>query len=752
MSDLSEDDDDNVPLIQLANRCKSAYEQLQPKQLENVQAGQTLSQLDFNSSLQSELTNFDVVIEDENNFTLNTHDLVMTVSDLSTVDIFSDIPTYSSTPSHDLNLSVASEVEVQTDNQDLQGQTDTSIDMSVSCETTAEYSNDFELLIQSAPSNIHSYSKQSKLIRSSRKRTKNEAEWKQNVRKRQRNEGKEYVNKKGDRIPLRVSCEANCKCKYKCKSKVSDRDRETVFNSYWTKSFESQRSFIHNHVHVVQKSKSKADSRRNRTYQYFLPIESDNETKNIQVCKSYFLKSLGIGEKTVHYTLNKGSDITDKRGKLVKARIPEQAKDSIREHIKRFPTVESHYCRKESQRQYLDRSLSVRQMYRLYVDECKKSHTSVQKFWLYERIFTHEFNLGFHQPKKDLCSFCESYKQLNKADQELKKDQFELHQKRKNDARQQKSLDKEQALLTSRTDHRVINFDLQKVLISPKTDIGEAYYSRKLATYNLSIFDIVSREGKCYMWYETIAKRGSCEIASCIYDYMKMIGPVKHLVFYSDSCTGQQRNLYFSSMCLYSVVNLPIETITHNYFERGHSQMEGDSVHATVERYVKKRDMFSPSDYFFAVRNCKMSQPKYDVKEITQADIVDFKKLSSDTISNRKIDTDSSHVKWNKIHAFQYRKDEPSKIFFKYNYGDDWRSFEVNKATRRATKLKSLIGYKLKALYTCPIPISNEKYNDLMTLCQKSVIPPVYHSFYKTLPHGNKSSRLPEPDASEDSE
>ena len=42
---------------------------------------------------------------------------------------------------------------------------------------------------------------------------------------------------------------------------------------------------------------------------------------------------------------------------------------------------------------------------------------------------------------------------------------------------------------------RLINFDLQKVLISPKTEIGEAYYSRKLAIYNFTVFDtIISKQ------------------------------------------------------------------------------------------------------------------------------------------------------------------------------------------------------------------------------------------------------------------
>ena len=39
------------------------------------------------------------------------------------------------------------------------------------------------------------------------------------------------------------------------------------------------------------------------------------------------------------------------------------------------------------------------------------------------------------------------------------------------------------------------------------------------------------------------------------------------------------------------------------------SQMEGDSVHATIEKFIKKRDMYAPCDYFSAVRNSKVSDP-----------------------------------------------------------------------------------------------------------------------------------------------
>jgi len=183
----------------------------------------------------------------------------------------------------------------------------------------------------------------------------------------------------------------------------------------------------------------------------------------------------------------------------VKSRVAEQIKNNIREHISRFPNVESHYCRKESQRMYLDKTLSLRRMYRLYVEECNTLNSPVQKFWLYEKIFNTEFNLGFHRPKKDLCALCETFKFLSKDDQDIKRAQFDLHQQRKRDARNQKSADKEKAQTSDRNKYRVLNFDLQKVLLSPKTDVGDVYYSRKLTTYTLSVFDLVSKEAVFYV-------------------------------------------------------------------------------------------------------------------------------------------------------------------------------------------------------------------------------------------------------------
>lgn len=142
----------------------------------------------------------------------------------------------------------------------------------------------------------------------------------------------------------------------------------------------------------------------------------------VEVCKKTFLGILDIGEKTVTYTLNKKRNpftSTDNRGKHVpKNKISDKDKDPIREHIRSFPKTESHYCRKSTQREYLDSSLSIRKMYNLYIEKCKEDHKDAQKFWFYDKIFATEFNLGFHKPKKDVCSFCAAYGKMSEKEKQ----------------------------------------------------------------------------------------------------------------------------------------------------------------------------------------------------------------------------------------------------------------------------------------------------------------------------------------------
>ncbi|WAR13960.1 hypothetical protein MAR_004065 [Mya arenaria] len=98
-------------------------------------------------------------------------------------------------------------------------------------------------------------------------------------------------------------------------------DRENMFHNFWQLSdVNKQRHFIQ--MYAVQRPKGKKlatldNSRRNNSIYWYMPQYSD-EVSKIRVCKTFFLGTLGISDKTVgtvHKKMNSlGICLDDKRG------------------------------------------------------------------------------------------------------------------------------------------------------------------------------------------------------------------------------------------------------------------------------------------------------------------------------------------------------------------------------------------------------------------------------------------------------
>jgi hypothetical protein len=135
-----------------------------------------------------------------------------------------------------------------------------------------------------------------------------------------------------------------------------------------------------------------------------------------------------------------------------------------------------------------------------------------------------------------------------------------------------------------------------------------------------------------------------------------------------------------------------------------------------------------------AVSNSKASEPRYKVIEVATSDIKDFKDLADHTVANRSKAADGSTLQWTKVHVFEYRKSEPNRIYYKYEVNTEFKFIEIARPNLRR-KMRTIQGYALKNAYDSPICISKKKYDDLLSLCQRQIIPPRYHSFYGSLPH-----------------
>ena len=264
------------------------------------------------------------------------------------------------------------------------------------------------------------------------------------------------------------------------------------------------------------------------------------------------------------------------------------------------------------------------------------------------------------------CSQCTRFalKQATESVDSNLKDIQEAHLRRKQESREEKSKDKTRAKV-DKTSYSA-TFDLQAVLSTPCTllgELGELYYKRKLACYNLSFYSLGDENGRCYVWDETQGGRGSCEVGTCLITHINSIAGstarVKEITVYSDTCGGQNRNKHVVAAFLFAInKENNIQTINHKFFEPGHSQMEFDSIHAQVENAKKKTVVYVPSQWNTVISLSRKKKP-YVVIPMKYTDFLDLKGFSKQNCPNMKMSTMGTRVNWLKVVGFTLEKPIP---------------------------------------------------------------------------------------------
>jgi hypothetical protein len=355
--------------------------------------------------------------------------------------------------------------------------------------------------------------------------------WNKSIRKDSRLKGEEYVTIKGKSIPAKKFNDYVCSCKCAC-HKINLQDRQKFYELYYNAdTWEAQNSIIVGAVKCEsitrRHTENKEHCKRQCSRSFLLPMPGGD----VKICKNMFMKTMQIDSARIHRALckAKSSKLCDLRGKHVphNKTLP-TAIDIIHDHIKNFPTIVSHYTRKDTNKLYLDTNLNLSLMYRHFVEFIKQKGTlqKVPSQSLYEKIFRRDFNLSFKPPRKDTCHTCDSLKNSdtssrasNDANQlcTLKVKQ-ELHHCKVQLARD--SLKSDENLSQTENGPTVISFDLQKVMPLPKLTTGIGYYKRQVSCYNLGIHNFSSKTGTMHVWDESIASRGAQEVGSCILKYL----------------------------------------------------------------------------------------------------------------------------------------------------------------------------------------------------------------------------------------
>lgn len=410
------------------------------------------------------------------------------------------------------------------------------------------------------------------------------------------------------------------------------------------------------------------DDRYTQVYTYFLTVRRQRN----KVCKKFFVGTLALSEKKLRAAVNKLSDvgIVELENRGGRAECNQQRDTIIRQlvdaHIDRFPRIESHYCRQDTDIEYLSSDLTLSKMHRMFCKEQKDRQTSVS-YTFYVKIF-HEKNLSFHHPKKDQCTLCNTFTTGDQATKQRLRDKYDSHIKEKNKIRDIKKRCKEESLESALIASPV--FDLEQVFSFPMSLESLVFYKRRLTAFNLTIYELGSKECGCNYWDETMSRRGSSEIASCVFKYLQDLDKSGHIKvnLFADGCPGQNKNTIIASMLLFFIRHSKnVNEISLRFFETNHGQNEGDSAHSAISTAMEAEgEILVPSEMPSIFAKARVENP-YKVRSMNFNDFLDFKSYSKslNILSVRKNDDGTGSINWTDIMEIRVTKADQTEFFIK---------------------------------------------------------------------------------------
>jgi len=550
-----------------------------------------------------------------------------------------------------------------------------------------------------------------------------ENEWNDRENKRRREEGKAYLGKKRDKTnsewDYKIAKDANkiksrCNClpkTYKC-STIDDVERQLLFKNFWKMSWSEKKLFVQMLLQPIQVQRRRPSNaintrKREKTFNFFLP-QSDTNT-HIRVCKTMFLNTLSIGAATLKSWGKSVCPIQPPESPVKRKRnIERRTHENMVSFLQTLPKLPSHYCRARSNKEYLQESFTSKiDVFNLW----KELNPNVKgSICLFNQVFA-EQNIGLFKPKKDLCDVCEIYKHNN-----ISKEKYDLHIIKKKEAREEMKKD----LLDDGC--MVFTMDLESVMLAPFSKVSTMYYKTKLLVHNFTIYNNKSNKGWCFLWNEVDGGLNSSEFASIIIKFLdEHADKDKTNILYSDGCTYQNRNVQLANAII-NLVKIKKLKIIQKYLEKGHTQMEVDSMHAAIEKVKKRRNSISvPFDYVEICALANKTNP-YEATYLHYGffkDMEDPRIVTYKSIRPGKKVGDPCVVDIRQIH---YGFD--GEIEVKLRHSDK----ETTILPTRPAKKEPVELDELTPLYKSELPIKIRKYNDLQEL--KPTIDSTYHHFY----------------------
>lgn len=164
------------------------------------------------------------------------------------------------------------------------------------------------------------------------------------------------------------------------------------------------------------------------------------------------------------------------------------------------------------------------------------------------------------------------------------------------------------------------------VKLVPQLQASSLYYKMKLAVHNFTVYNLKTHDVICYWFDESQTELVASSFASCLVDALEELlnksGPRPIINIFSDGCTYQNRNSILSNALLDLSVRKNV-IINQKYLEKGHTQMEVDSI---LEGAIRNREIYLPSQFIKITKNARKNPFPYRVKFLNWEFFKDFSK------------------------------------------------------------------------------------------------------------------------------
>lgn len=499
---------------------------------------------------------------------------------------------------------------------------------------------------------------------------------------------------------------------------ISEDERCYIFDYFWDlESWEGKKAYLKNLIRIrsiIRRRKSTVDDHKKELgFDCFLP-NTNNEL--VRVCKTFFLSTLGMNNETlsewiksINDTVTSPTATRRSKSKKVSEIRASVKSDSVMEWLDILPKMPSHYCRASSKRVYVEDTFrSKTHMFKVYQKWCNRHGKAAAKRKLFISVLKCE-KISIFKPRKDQCDTCTAFKEGN-----IEAEVYEEHNQKKEEAYRAK----EQAKSLCSQEVLVVTMDVQSVLLCPKMKVSVQYYKQKLQIHNFTLYINNDREVHLYVWHEGDGGVTANEFTTCLVDFIssKVNEGYKKVILISDGCCYQNRNKILSAALanLSKVNNTEIEQII---LEKGHTMMEVDSVHSTLE-HLFKPPLFAPSDYINLMAQARPTKPYI----IHHVDFTFFKNheqvchLDSMRPGKRAGDPVVTDIR-----GLLYKNGE---IFYKLRHPQEWQLLPQRVRA---------INTNLSNVYTEPRKLEKSKYQSLQSL--KKYMHRDHHHFYDNLHH-----------------